>query len=142
MGGFTALVDADFKVIHKEDSVHVIKETGTEVNYYIFEEAEIHLNRIMPHTVQEWHFHQKIDENILITKGKLLCRYIDDSGVEKSCYAVENDVVRVFDSVHTFENDTDEITEFVVFRYVPDGTDKRELIKGDKVSVRREKGSE
>lgn len=142
MGGFTALVDADFKVIHKEDSVQVIKETGTEVNYYILEEAEIHLNRIMPHTVQEWHFHQKIDENILVTKGKLLCRYIDDSGVEKSCYAVENDVVRVFDSVHTFENDTDEIAEFVVFRYVPDGTDKRELIKGDKVSVRREKGSE
>ncbi len=34
--------------------------------------------------------------------------------------------------MHTFENDTDEITEFVVFRYVPDGTDKRELIKGDK----------
>lgn len=25
------MVDADFKVIHKEDSVHVIKETGTEV---------------------------------------------------------------------------------------------------------------
>ena len=47
------MVDADFKVIHKEDSVQVIKETGTEVNYYILEEAEIHLNRIMPHTVQE-----------------------------------------------------------------------------------------
>ena len=35
-------------------------------------------------------------------------------------------------SVHTFENDTDEVTEFIVFRFVPDGVDKRELIKGDK----------
>lgn len=47
-------------------------------------------------------------------------------------------MVRVFDSVHTFENDTDEITEFVVFRFVPDGTDKRELIKTDKKVVKCE----
>lgn len=133
---------ANLEVVHEEDSIHVTKETGTEVNYYIFDEAEIHLNRMMPHTVQEWHFHNKIDENILITKGSLLCKYVDDDGVEKSCYAARNDIIRVHNSVHTFENDTDEITEFVVFRYVPDGTDKRELIKGDKVSVRREKGSE
>ena len=86
----------------------------------------------MPHTVQEWHFHEKIDENILITKGKLLCKYVERNGIEKSCYAVKNDIVRAFHSIHTFENDTDEITEFVVFRYVPDGSDKRELIKADK----------
>ena len=92
----------------------------------------------MPHTVQEWHFHEKIDENILITKGKLLCKYVDCNGIEKSCYAVKNDIVRVHHSVHTFENDTDEITEFVVFRFVPDGTDKRELIKTDKKVVKCE----
>lgn len=128
---------ADLEVIREEDSIHVIKETGTEVRYYIFDEAEIHLNNIMPHTIQEWHFHEKIDENILITKGKLLCRYIDGSGTEKSCYAAKNDIVRVHSSVHTFENDTDEITEFVVFRYVTDGTNKRELIKCDKTVVSR-----
>ena len=119
---------ADLEVIREEDSIHVIKETGTEVRYYIFDEAEIHLNNIMPHTIQEWHFHEKIDENILITKGKLLCRYIDGSGTEKSCYAAKNDIVRVHSSVHTFENDTDEITVFYVFRYVTDGTNKRVLI--------------
>lgn len=127
----------NFEVIHEEDSIHVIKETGTEVNYYIFDEAEIHLNRIMPHTVQEWHFHRKIDENLLITKGKLLCKYIDENGVEKTCYATKNDLIRVRDSVHTFENDTDDVTEFVVFRFVPDGTNKRELIKTDKMIVKR-----
>ena len=52
------------------------------------------------------------------------------------CYAVKNDIVRVHHSVHTFENDTDEITEFVVFRFVPDGTDKREMIKTDKKVVK------
>ena len=91
----------------------------------------------MPHTIQEWHFHEKIDENILITKGTLLCKYVDDNGMEKSCYAAKNEIVRVYNSIHTFENDSDEITEFIVFRYVPDGIDKRELIKADKTMVRR-----
>ncbi len=128
---------ANFEVVHKEDSIHVIKETGTEVNYYIFDEAEIHLNRMMPHTIQEWHFHEKIDENLLITKGKLLCKYVDENGIERSCYAAENDIVRVHNSVHTFENDTDHVIEFVVFRFVPDGRNKRELIKTDKVVMKR-----
>lgn len=122
----------NLEVIHEDESIHVIKETGTEVNYYIFDEAEIHLNKIMPHTIQEWHFHKKIDESILITKGCLLCKYIDENEIEKSFYATKNDVVRVHDSVHTFENNTDEVTEFVVFRFVPDGIDKREVIKTDK----------
>ncbi len=126
-----------FEVVHEKDSIHVVKETGTEVNYYIFKEAEIHLNKIMPHTVQEWHFHTKIDENLLITKGTLLCRYLDENGSEKFCYAKKNDIIRVHKSTHTFENDTDEVTEFVVFRYVPDGGDKREMIKRDKTVVER-----
>ncbi len=94
-------------MIHKEASVYVPKETGTEVNYYIFDESEIHLNKIMPHTVQEWYFHEKIDETLLITRGKLLCKYIDEDGIEKSCYAVRNNIIKVHDSIHTSENDTD-----------------------------------
>ncbi len=128
---------ANFEILHKEDSIHVTKESGTEVNYYIFDEAEIHLNRIMPHTIQEWHFHERIDENILITKGTLLCKYIDDSGIEQSCYAVKDEVVRVHNSIHTFENDSDETAEFIVFRFVPDGINKRELIKADKTRITR-----
>ena len=130
-------VIANYEIVHERDSIHVKKETGTEVNYYIFDEAEIHLNTIMPHTIQEWHFHKKIDESILITKGRLLCKFVDDNGIEKSCYATKNDIVRVHNSIHTFENDTDEMTEFVVFRFVPAGTNKRELIKNDKTVVRR-----
>lgn len=31
---------ANFEVVHEEESIHVIKETGTEVNYYIFDEYQ------------------------------------------------------------------------------------------------------
>lgn len=125
----------NLEVIHKDDSIHVKKDSGTEVNYYIFDEAEIHLNRMKPHTIQEWHFHERIDENILMTKGNLLCRYLDENGAEKSCCAVPGDIVRVHNSIHTFENNTDDIVEFIVFRFVPDGKCKRELIKTDKTIV-------
>ena len=35
------------------------------------------------------------------------------------------------------ENETDEEVEFIVFRFVPDRVDKREIIKNDKVLVNR-----
>ena len=61
-------------------------------------------------------------------KEKLLCKYIDEDGADKSCYAVRNDIIKVHDSIHTFENDTDDITEFVVFRFVPDGRDRKSVV--------------
>lgn len=54
------------------DAIHVDKESGTSVDYHIFDEYEIHINRVMPHTVQEWHSHTKIIETLFVTKGKLL----------------------------------------------------------------------
>ena len=58
----------------RKDVIHVDKTNGTSVNYYIFPEYEVHTNCIAPHSVQEWHYHEKISETLLITKGKLLCR--------------------------------------------------------------------
>ncbi len=61
----------------RKDVIHVDKTNGTSVNYYIFPEYEVHTNCIAPHSVQEWHYHEKISETLLITKGKLLCRYLE-----------------------------------------------------------------
>ena len=119
-----------FRTSH--DAIHVDKETGTSVDYHIFDEYEIHINQVRPHTVQEWHSHARIIETLLVTKGKLLCRYQKEDGTEASRYLEKNEMVQVGTSIHTFENDTDETVEFIVFRFVPDGTDKREMIKGDK----------
>ncbi|MEE1030989.1 MAG: cupin domain-containing protein [Ruminococcus sp.] len=117
-----------------QDTIHVKKDNGTEVNYYIFQEYEIHLNKIAPHSIQEWHYHTKIEETILITKGVLNCRYLVN-GEECHQLLKAGDMVRVKDSIHTFSNDTEEDVEFVVFRFVPTGEDKRELIKNDKCVV-------
>ena len=128
---------AELKVTRKEDSIYVMKPNGTEVNYYIFDEAEVHVNTIHPHTIQEWHYHTAISENLLVTKGKLLARYVDSDGKQQCFYATEGDLIEIGTSIHTFENDTDDNVSFIVFRYVCSGGNKRELIKSDKTIVVR-----
>ena len=125
----------ELNVIYQKDSIHVSKENGTDVDYYIFDEAEIHVNKIKPHTIQEWHFHEHISENMIVIKGKLLCRYIDSEKKEQDLYVTEGDLVDIGSSVHTFENDTEDVAEFIIFRYVPSGVNKREVIKNDKTVV-------
>lgn len=122
----------EFKTI--EESIHVKKDNGTDVNYYIFDEYEIHLNKIEPKSVQEWHYHSQIEETILVTKGVLYCKWLEND-MEKSRYVKPGELVRVKNSVHTFANDTDEPVEFTVFRFVPSGENKREQIKNDKTIV-------
>lgn len=62
-----------------QDSIHVKKENQTEVNYYIFDEFEIHLNKIAPHSSQGWHYHSQIEECMLITHGTLTCLWIENN---------------------------------------------------------------
>lgn len=37
--------------------------------------------------------------------------------------------------MHTFENTTDNVVEFTVIRFVPNGEDKKNIIKNDKMIV-------
>jgi mannose-6-phosphate isomerase-like protein (cupin superfamily) len=94
------------------------------------------MNKISPKSIQEWHYHSKIEETLMIIKGELTCRWLEYDE-EKSKKINANEIVRVGNSTHTFENETDEEVEFIVFRFVPNGLDKRKIIKNDKVLVKR-----
>ena len=130
-----------FQIRIPKDGIHVKKENGTEVYYHIFPEYEVHLNVIPPHSLQEWHYHTQIQETILMTRGEMVCRWVED-GSEKSRIIREKDLVQTGCAVHTFANEGDRPAEFAVFRFVPDGTDKRQLIKSDKTVVPGPDGSE
>lgn len=39
--------------------------------------------------------------------------------------------------IHTFENQTDEVVEFIVFRYLPSYKNQRELIENDKEMIEK-----
>lgn len=119
-------------IYHQEDSIYIQKENGTRVHYFIFDEYEIHENKISPMAVQEWHMHQAIEEVLVVTSGEITVEWKDQEKIRKETISKDS-VVRVGNSIHTIENLSDEEASFLVFRMVPDGNDKRSIIKNDKV---------
>lgn len=124
----------ELDIFTKLDGISVTKENKTDVDYFIFDEFEVHLNKIPPNTKQEWHKHEIIEEVLVVTKGELIVRWKENESIEERTVLKDN-IVRVKKSIHTIENHTDEWAEFTVFRMVPSGEDKREIIKRDKVII-------
>lgn len=118
-------------ILSLKDSINLTKENGTAVNYYLFDEYEIHINNIPPNTTQEWHKHSVIEEVILVTKGELVLSWLEN-GIKRYKKIYENQLVQVKQSIHTFSNKGNFNTTFIVFRLVLDGKDKRDIIKVDK----------
>lgn len=125
------------KLIRKDQAIHVDKTNGTKVDYYLLNDAEIHYNKINPRTLQEWHRHHRISENIFILKGELVYRYLDKTNKEQYLKLKQGNLLLVDKDIHTFENQTDEVVEFIVFRYLPSYKNQRELIKNDKEIIER-----
>ena len=87
-----------------------------------------------PQTEQVWHFHQAIEEVILIIEGEIEIHYLDND--KRMRQRVQpNDLILVKDSIHTLINCSTKECKFVVFRLVLDGKNKRDLIKNDKKVV-------
>ncbi len=118
--------------VTRKEGIAVSKPNGTDVVYYLFSEFEVHYNEFMPGTVQEWHHHNKIEEVLYLVEGRLEAQWIQDEEIYSRPLS-SGDLVRVKNYVHTFLNPFPEKAVGLVFRFVPDGTDKRDLIKNDKV---------
>lgn len=121
------------KFIERDSIPHVDKKHGTSIWYYIFPEHEIHYNEIQPGAVQPWHHHIQTDESIFVLEGKLRISWLDENGRKTHQEVYPGTMIRVENSIHTLSNPTQEIARFLVFKFVPTGIDKHELIKGDKI---------
>jgi uncharacterized cupin superfamily protein len=119
-------------ILNESDGISVVKDNKTEVNYFIFDEYEIHLCRIPPHSAQEWHSHKVVEENIVVTQGEITVCWHEYGKNEKRVLG-KNMIVDVKKSIHTIKNESDDFAEFVVLRLIPDGTSKKEIIKNDKI---------
>ncbi|HSW37847.1 MAG TPA: cupin domain-containing protein [Candidatus Saccharimonadales bacterium] len=120
------------EITTKDKAISVDKGNGTKVGYYIFPEFEIHTNTIEPGTEQEWHHHKKIEEVLLVNSGELVALWQDSTKKIREKILAPGDMIRVGASTHTFANRGGQTVNFTVFRYVPDGQDKHELIKNDR----------
>lgn len=59
------------KIISRSNAIHVDKEEGTSVDYYLFSEYEIHYNEVKPGVTQLWHHHPTISETLYIFEGEI-----------------------------------------------------------------------
>ncbi|HIH10654.1 TPA: cupin domain-containing protein [Candidatus Woesearchaeota archaeon] len=121
------------KITKKSQCLHVDKPEGSSVDYYIFNEYEIHYNDIAPGTVQNWHHHSRIHEVLYIIDGEIEAHYVNDKGLKQKELVTKGDVVEVGNTPHTFINQSDVVVRMIVFRFVPTGTNQKEVIKNDKI---------
>lgn len=120
------------KITKKSDAISRTREDNTKISYYIFDEYEVHYGELAPKVVQPWHHHAIISETLYVVAGKVTLHYLDGE-VKKEKIIVPGDVVQVEDTPHTFSNPFDEVCKMVAFRFVPEGINKQEIIKNDKV---------
>lgn len=120
------------KITAKQNAIHVDKATGIKVDYYLFDEYEVHYNEQPPKSTQEWHHHETIWETLYIIEGELVAKW-KENGEEKFQIVKAGDIIETEHTPHTFENKTETVVKFLVFKQVLSGENKRELLKTDKI---------
>jgi uncharacterized RmlC-like cupin family protein len=120
------------QITRQAEAIFRDKGNGTSVRYYIYPEYEVHYNDILAHTVQQWHHHEVIEETLYIVAGQLMAYWAEDDSVYSEKLN-QGDIIRVGKIPHTFANLSGDTFQFLVFRMIPDGIDKHETIKADRV---------
>lgn len=120
------------KILHKKDALHAYKPEGLTVDYYLRKEYELHNDVQDPHTTQVWHHHDHIHETLFITEGELLLQW-KENGILYSETMKTGNLIETENTPHTCINQTDSFVRFIVIKQVLSGTDKRQLLKTDKV---------
>lgn len=120
------------KVIKSTDVSHVEKPEGTSVDYYLFNDYELHYNNQSPHTTQSWHHHEKISETIYVIDGELVVEW-RENGQSFARVVKAGDLIETGQTSHTFSNNSDENVRFIVLKRIPSSVDYRETFKNDKV---------
>ena len=119
-------------IIHKDDALHINKQEGTKIDYYLRDEYEMHYNEQVPGSTQTWHHHEQILETLFIIEGELTAKWKEDGKVIDQIVRA-GDLIETENTPHTFTNHTDKIVKFLVIKQVLSGKSKKELLKTDKI---------
>lgn len=120
------------KITTQNEAINKIREDGTNISYYLFDEYEVHHGEIPPGVIQPWHHHKIINETLYLIEGKVIFHYLED-GEKKQQEIVPGNVVQVENTPHTFSNPFQKACKMLAFRFIPTGVNQREAIKNDKI---------
>lgn len=100
-------------ITRQAQNIHARKDTKTLVDYFLFDEYEIHNHIMPPNCIQDWHYHAKIEEVILVTMGTMEVYWRGQETYHQTLFA--GDLVQVMDDKQTFCNESKKMAEFIVF---------------------------
>ena len=72
-----------------------------------------------------------------VGQDAVITSYLDEINKEQSLKLKQGDLLSIDKDIHTFENQTDEVVEFIVFLYLPSYKNQSEMIKNDKEIIER-----
>lgn len=91
-------------------------------------------NKIKPHSIRGCHKHNSIEEVLVVTSGEIVVWWMESS--EKRFRVIEKGtVVRMKKSIHTLENRSNNLSEFIVYKMILKGENNRDKIKNDKIVI-------
>jgi quercetin dioxygenase-like cupin family protein len=118
------------EILAKKQAIFVEKDNGTQVDYFLFDTCEVHMNRIPPGSIQDWHAHEKIDELVIVNSGRLFLEWLEAGYHHKEVSAGE--IIRMNNSVHRLSNLSELEATCTIFRYVVPNENQATIIKNDK----------
>ena len=121
----------EIEIRNSKEALSRVKKNGTEVQYFLYPEFEVHTNKIPSGGIQDWHRHQQVEEVIVVTSGKISIETIENATLERA-EVKQGDVLRVKNSIHRLLNRNRTSASFIVFRFVPQGVSQADIIKNDK----------
>lgn len=125
--------EKNLEIIEKTDAISVEKDNGTLVDYFLFEEFELHYNTIPTNCVQDWHSHHAIEEIIVVEQGELVVEWIEKDKIFTK-RVKEKEIIRMKSSIHRLSNRSNTAVKCTIFRFVPQHQDYSQKIKTDKTS--------
>ena len=120
----------EIEIRNSKEALSRVKKNGTEVQYFLYPEFEVHTNKIPSGGIQDWHRHQQVEEVIVVTSGKISIETIENATLERA-EVKQGDVLRVKNSIHRLVNRNRTSASFIVFRFVPQGVSQADIIKND-----------
>ncbi len=87
-------MEQEIEIRNSKEALSRVKKNGTEVQYFLYPEFEVHTNKIPPGSIQDWHRHQQVEEVIVVTSGKISIETIENATLERA-EVKQGDVLRV-----------------------------------------------
>ena len=106
-------MEQEIEIRNSKEALSRVKKNGTEVQYFLYPEFEVHTNKIPPGS------------------GKISIETIENATLERA-EVKQGDVLRVKNSIHRLVNRNRTSASFIVFRFVPQGVSQADIIKNDK----------